>query len=113
MYLQNYFVEFFGTMFFVYIVLATGNPLAIGAAYGLTVLLTRNISGGHINPVTTIVMSSAGQISSSDVIPYCLAQVFGGLFALEIFKQVNHSSTLFDSIKLNKTNNEEQGGKKK
>ena len=111
MYLQNYFVEFFGTMFLIYIVLATGNPLAIGAAYGLTVLLTRNISGGHINPITTIVMSSAGQIASSEVIPYCLAQVFGGLFALEIYKQVNHSSSLFDGIKLN--NNEEQGGKKK
>lgn len=45
MYFQNYFVEFFGTMFFVYIILATGNPLAIGAALALVVLLTRNISG--------------------------------------------------------------------
>lgn len=110
--LQNYFVEFFGTMFFVYIVLATGNPLAIGAAFGLTVLLTKNISGGHINPVTTVVMSSAGQIPSSDVIPYCLSQVFGGLFALEIFKQVNHNSSIFD-IMTRSPEKEEQGGKKK
>jgi aquaporin Z len=89
MYFQNYFVEFFGTMFFVYIILATGNPLAIGAALALVVLLTRNISGGFVNPVTTLVMSSAGQLPSSEVIPYCLAQVFGGLIALEIYKHVN------------------------
>ena len=89
MYFQNYFVEFFGTMFFVYIILATGNPLAIGAALALVVLLTRNISGGFMNPVTTLVMTSAGQLPSSEVIPYCLAQVFGGLIALEIYKHVN------------------------
>ena len=69
MYFQNYFVEFFGTMFFVYIILATGNPLAIGAALALVVLLTRNISGGFMNPVTTLVMTSAGQLPSSEVIP--------------------------------------------
>jgi glycerol uptake facilitator-like aquaporin len=33
-------------------------------------------------------MSSAGQIPSAEVIPYCLAQVFGGLVALEIYKRV-------------------------
>ena len=93
MYLQNYFVEFFGTMFFVYITLATGNPLAIGAALALVILLTHNISGGCINPVVTIVMSSAGQLPSSEVIPYCLAQIFGGLVALEIYKNVNNGTT--------------------
>lgn len=85
---QAYIVEFFSTMFFVYVLLATGNPLAIGATLALVTLLTHSISGGYINPAVTIVMSSAGQLPSADVIPYCLAEIFGGLVALEIYKRV-------------------------
>ena len=48
--MNNYLAEFIGTGLFVYVILATGNPLAIGAALALIVLLTANISGGHINP---------------------------------------------------------------
>jgi glycerol uptake facilitator-like aquaporin len=71
--MYNYLVEFLGTAFFVYVILATGNPLAIGAALALTMLLTLNISGGYINPAVTIVMASAGKITTTDIIPYCLA----------------------------------------
>ena len=85
--MYNYLVEFLGTAFFVYVILATGNPLAMGAALALAVLLTLNISGGHINPAVTIVMASAGKIPTSDIIPYCLAQIFGGLTALELYKR--------------------------
>jgi glycerol uptake facilitator-like aquaporin len=85
--MYNYLVEFIGSVFFVYVVLATGNPLAIGAAFALAVLLTLNISGGHINPAVTIVMASAGKIPTTDIIPYCLAQIFGGLTALELYKR--------------------------
>ena len=85
--MYNYLVEFLGTAFFVYVILATGNPLAIGAALALTMLLTLNISGGHINPAVTIVMASAGKLPTVDIIPYCLAQIFGGLTALELYKR--------------------------
>jgi len=85
--MYKYLVEFLGTTFFVYIILATGNPLAIGAALALAILLTSNISGGHINPAVSIVMASAGKIPVSDLVPYILAQVFGGLVALEIYKR--------------------------
>jgi len=85
--MYNYLAEFTGTLFFVYIVLATGNPLAIGAAYALAILLTANLSGGHINPAVTIVMASLGKIGTNDIVPYILAQVFGALVALEIFKR--------------------------
>ena len=85
--MYNYLAEFTGTLFFIYVILATGNPLAIGAALALSILLTINISGGHMNPATTIVMASLGKIETNDVIPYVLAQVFGGLVALEIFKR--------------------------
>jgi len=85
--MYNYLAEFTGTLFYIYVIIATGNPLAIGAALALSILLTANISGGHMNPATTIVMASLGKIGTNDIIPYILAQVFGGLVALEIFKR--------------------------
>ena len=83
-----YLVEFLGTLFFIYVILATGNPLAIGAALAVTILLTSKISGGHINPAVTIAMAAAGKLPSVDVIPYCLSQIFGGLVALELYKRL-------------------------
>jgi len=85
--MYNYLAEFTGTLFFIYVILATGNPIAIGAALALAILLTANLSGGHINPAVTIVMASLGKISTNDIVPYILAQVFGGLVALEIYKR--------------------------
>jgi glycerol uptake facilitator-like aquaporin len=85
--MYNYLAEFLGTLFFVYVILATGNPLAIGAALALSILLTANVSGGHINPAVTIVMASLGKIGTNDIVPYILAQIFGALVALEIFKR--------------------------
>jgi glycerol uptake facilitator-like aquaporin len=84
---EKYLVEFFGAALFIYVILATGNPLAIGAALALIILLAKNISGGHINPAVTIALSSAGKLPSSDVLPYCLAQILGGLVALEVYKR--------------------------
>lgn len=84
-YMYTYLAEFLGTLFFVYVIVATGNPLAIGAALALSILLTANISGGHINPAVTIVMATAGKLDVNEIIPYILAQVFGGLVALQIY----------------------------
>ena len=75
------------TAFFVYVILATGNPLAIGAALALVIMLAANISGGHVNPAVSIVMASAGQLPIDDLLPYCLSQVFGALVALQIYKR--------------------------
>jgi glycerol uptake facilitator-like aquaporin len=91
--LQSYVVEFFGTMFFVYVILSTGNPLAIGASLALVMLLIRNISGGYLNPAVTIAMASARQIPNTEVLPYCLAEILGALVALEIYKRVKGANT--------------------
>ena len=84
---QKYFLEFLGAAFFIYIVLATENPLAIGAALALVLLLTKNVSGGHVNPAVSITMAAAGKLPTSELVPYCLAQILGGLVALEIYKR--------------------------
>jgi glycerol uptake facilitator-like aquaporin len=86
--MNNYLAEFFGTALLVYVILATGNPLAIGAALALIILLIGTISGGHVNPAVSIVMASIGRLPIDELVPYCLAQIFGGLVALEIFKRV-------------------------
>lgn len=85
--MYNYLVEFIGAAFFIYVILATGNPIAVGAALALIILLTGPISGGHINPAVTIVMASAGQLPVSEIVPYSVAQIMGGLVALEIYKR--------------------------
>lgn len=85
--MNNYLAEFLGTGFFVYVILATGNPLAIGAALALVILITSNISGGHINPAVSVVMASVGKIETSDLIPYIVSQILGGLVALEVYKR--------------------------
>jgi aquaporin Z len=86
--MQKYIVEFFGTILFVYIILATGNALAIGATLALLILLMGGISGGHVNPAVSIAMAAAGKLPTTDLVPYCIAQVLGGLVALEIYKRV-------------------------
>lgn len=85
--MQKYLAEFVGAIVFIYIILATGNPLAIGATLALVILITSGISGGHINPAVSIVMASAGNLPVSDLVPYCLSQIMGGLVALELYKR--------------------------
>ena len=85
--MQKYLGEFAGTIIFLYVILATGNPLAIGATLALLILLLSNISGGHVNPAVSIVMAAAGQLPVAELMPYILSQILGGLVALEIYKR--------------------------
>lgn len=85
---EKYIVETFASALFVYVFLSTGNPLAIGACLALVMLVAQNISGGYVNPAISIVMASAGQIPMNDVLPYCLAEIFGAFIALEVYKRV-------------------------
>ena len=88
--MREYLAEFLASLFIVYVVLATGNPLACGAALALCLILSGPISGGHINPTVTIALAAAGKIPVNKVIPYNISQILGGLVALEIFKRYQH-----------------------
>jgi len=83
--MYKYLAEFLGTLFLMYVIAATGNPLAGGAALALSMLMTANISGGHINPAVTIAMAAAGKTDVNEIIPYILSQIFGALVALQIY----------------------------
>jgi len=41
--MQKYLAEFLGTLFVVYVILATGNPLAIGAAVTIAIFLSAGL----------------------------------------------------------------------
>jgi len=68
--------------------MASGKPLAIAAALLVTMLFVGPISGGHLNPAVTVMMANAGKLQMNDVLPYILAQVAGGLAALELHKKL-------------------------
>lgn len=86
--MYKYLAEFLATTFFVYIILATGNPIAIGAALTLALLLTQDVSEGMFNPAVTIAMVSVEKIELDAIIPYCLVQILGALVAVELYKRV-------------------------
>lgn len=85
--INKYVVEFLGTLFLLYVIVATGNALAIGAALAIAIMVGGNISGGHFNPAVSVMMYAAGKLSRADLIPYLLVQVAGGLVALELHKR--------------------------
>ena len=55
--MNKYLVEFLGTLFFLYVILATGNALAIGAALAIAILVGGAISGGNFNPAVSVMGS--------------------------------------------------------
>ncbi len=86
--MNKYLVEFLGTLFLMFVILATGNYLAIGAALAVAVLLGGAISGGAFNPAVSIAMMYSGKMSRSDLVPHIVAQVAGALVAVEVVKIV-------------------------
>ena len=84
---NKYLVEFLGTLFFLYIIIATNNALAIGAALALAIYLGGKISGGNFNPAVSVMMVVAGKLSKQDLIGDILAQILGGLAAFQLYKR--------------------------
>tara|TARA_Y100000992_G_C20848489_1_gene297090 strand:- start:64 stop:324 length:261 start_codon:yes stop_codon:yes gene_type:complete len=86
--MQKYLVEFLGTLFFLYVIMATGDAFAIGAALAIAILVGGPISGGNFNPAVSVMMFSAGKLPKNDLLPYIVAQVAGGLVAYQLYKRI-------------------------
>ena len=80
--------EFLGTMFFLYVILATGDAVAIGLALMIVIFILGKVSGGNFNPAVSVMLAMAGKLSMKDLAPYIVAQILGGLAALELYKRV-------------------------
>jgi glycerol uptake facilitator-like aquaporin len=85
--MNKYLVEFLGTMLLVFVIFATGNWVAIGAALAVAVFLGGKISGGAFNPAVAISLYSAGKLAKSDVLPYIVVEILGGLAAFFVYKK--------------------------
>ena len=80
--------EFLGTLFFLYVILATGDAVAIGLGLMAAIFILGKKSGGHFNPAVSVMMAMAGKMNIKDLAPYVIAQIAGGLAALELYKRV-------------------------
>jgi|TARA_B110000858_G_C17408699_1_gene295724 glycerol uptake facilitator-like aquaporin len=85
--MQKYLAEFLGSLIFVYVLLNTENVFAYCIVLVIVTLIIYPYSGGHVNPVVSIILASQGKIKTTDLMPYVISQVFGGLVALEIYKK--------------------------
>ena len=83
--MTKYVVEFLGTLFLVFVILTTGNYLAIGAALALGVFLGGAISGGSFNPAVTLSLIAAGKLKMKEMLPYIFVEILGGLAAVQLY----------------------------
>jgi glycerol uptake facilitator-like aquaporin len=79
--MNKYLVEFLGTMFLMFVIFATGNWAAIGAALAIGVLLGGAISGVAVS------LYAAGKLPQSDLIPYIIVEILGALGAFYAYKR--------------------------
>jgi len=86
--MNRFVAEFLGTLFFLYVILATGSAIPIGIALAIAIMTVGRYSGGNFNPAVSIMMAAAGKLNKDDLLPYILAQVSGGLVAFELYKRV-------------------------
>jgi aquaporin Z len=85
---HKYLVEFLGTMFLSFIIFATGNYLAIGAALAVIALIGGPVSGGSYNPAITLALYNSGKLMKSDIVPYIIVEILGALAGFEAYKRV-------------------------
>jgi glycerol uptake facilitator-like aquaporin len=80
--------ELIGTFILVIAILQSGNPFVIAAAFLAAISIIGALSGGHINPIVTIVSFFKGSVSMANVPIYFAAQLAGGLLAYFVHKQL-------------------------
>jgi aquaporin Z len=81
-------VEFLGTFIFLSVIVATGNPWAIGATLAVLAFLAGSISGGHFNPAVTLATLYNRGIAMDNAGAYIVAQVAAGLLAVSVVNQM-------------------------
>lgn len=109
--MKKYVAESFGTFWLVLggcgsAVLAAAFPqvgiglLGVSLAFGLTVLTMAfaigHISGCHLNPAVSIGLWAGGRFPASQLIPYIIAQVIGGVIAGGVLLVIASGKAGFD-----------------
>jgi glycerol uptake facilitator-like aquaporin len=87
-------VEFLGTFIFLSVIVATGNPWAIGATLAVLAFLGGAISGGHFNPAVTIMTLYNRGIAGDNAAAYIVAQIAAGILAVTVYNQLKKGGVL-------------------
>jgi len=87
-------IEFLGTFIFFSVILATGNPWAIGAALAVLIFLGSSISGGHFNPGVTIMFLYNRGITTENAVGYIMAQLAAAILAVVVYTQLKKGGVL-------------------
>ena len=85
----QYLVEFIGTFIFLSVILAVGQPIPIVVGLLAAIYFGGAISGGHFNPAVSIMMFMKNNLTLEKLPFYIIAQVLGGLSALQFNNLVN------------------------
>lgn len=85
--IHPYLAEFIGTLFFLFVIIFTGQALPIGLSLIIVILILGKFSGGHFNPAVTIMMLANNKLQMNDALLYIVAQVAAGLTALFIYNR--------------------------
>jgi aquaporin Z len=108
---KKMFAEFFGTFWLVLggcgsAVLAANFPglgigfVGVALAFGLTVLTMAyaigHISGCHLNPAVTIGLWAGGRFKASEILPYIVSQVLGGIAGAGVLYLIASGHVGFD-----------------
>jgi glycerol uptake facilitator-like aquaporin len=80
--------EYFGTFLFVLSFLSLPNIIFVGIFYTFTLVLTKPVSGGLLNPALTIIMYLRNSISLQELFSYIAIQIFAAISAYYIFKTI-------------------------
>jgi aquaporin Z len=77
--------------------------MGVAFAFGLTLLTMAyaigHISGCHINPAVTVGLAAGGRFPASQVVPYIVAQVVGGIIAAALLYLIARGAPGFDVAK--------------
>ncbi len=109
---KRFAAEFIGTLWLVLggcgsAVLAAAFPnvgiglLGVSFAFGLTLLTMAyaigHVSGCHLNPAVSVGLCAGGRFPASDLIPYIIAQVLGGIAGAGILYVIASGNPAFDA----------------
>ncbi len=94
---EQFFAELVGTFIFLYIILQSGKfgniqPFVIVFGLLAAILMYGSVSGGHFNPAVSVmkfVQKDPNVATIGALLIYILAQVLGGICALNASKYMN------------------------
>ena len=81
----SYLVEFLGTFIFLYVIAATGEPIAIAVSLLAMIYFGGKISGGSFNPAVSFLLFMKNKLSSTKFIGYVAMELLGAFAAYQLY----------------------------